>query len=283
MKNWTKDWMQRNNNGYIPMELETAWGRTALLSRNHERTDLEAILFIPGFRTCGLFWDLNGNLSSLYDNYRIYLLDVLGQPGLSHWEAPRIRSIDFGLWLTEVIESLGLESVNVAGVSFGGFLIFKLAEVNNALIKRAFICNPVGPQSIRYNWTTLWYNALPYIKRNKDSLNTFLDKVIINDPKLLQGKQREALLEFSYNSIRYDKVKHQYPYKYDDEELRALKADTYLILDKEDRFIDQVSTRKRLEQQLPNIKGICQITNIGHGLELAESPIRYMLEVMEAK
>ncbi len=281
MKNWTKDWMNRVSKSYTPIEFETAWGRTALLSKNHERTDLEPILFIPGFRTCGIFWDINGNLSSLYDNYRIYLLDVLGQPGLSHTEAPKVRPLDYGLWLQEVIETLGLSSVNIAGVSFGGFLIFKLAQVNNSLIKRAFVCNPVGLKMIRYTWPILFYNAKPYVIRNRASLSEFLDKIIINDPSLLEGEQREAIVDFLENTIRYDKLKTQYPYRFGNKELRALEAETHFILDAEDTFIDQVATEKRARKILPNLKGVHHISNIGHGLEFAEAPITIMKGIME--
>lgn len=282
MQNWTKAWMNQASKGYTSLELETAWGRTGVLCKNEERTDLEPILFIPGFRTCGIFWDINGNLSSLYANYRIYLLDVLGQPGLSHTVAPKVRSIDYGLWLQEVIEQLGLSRVNIAGVSFGGFLIFKLAQVNNDLIKRAFVCNPVGLKMIRYNWTTLFYNAKPYVVRTRASISEFLDKVIINDPALLAGEQRETILDFLENTIRYDKLKTDYPYRFSNKELQALEADTYFILDAEDTFIDQVATEKRAKKILPNLKEVHAITGVGHGLEFAESPILYMKSVMES-
>lgn len=281
MNNWTKDWMTKHSKGYTPLELETAWGRTALLTKNHERTDLEPILFIPGFRTCGIFWDINGNLSSLYDNYRIYLLDVLGQPGLSHYEAPKIRPMDYGLWLAEVIEALGLEQVNVAGVSFGGFLIFKLARANNELIKRAFVCNPVGLMQVRYHWSILFYNVKPYLLRSRASISEFLDKIIINDPALLEGDKREAIIDFIKNTIRYDKLKTQYPYRFSRQELYYLQAETHLILDAEDAFIDQVATEKRGRKLLSNLKGVHHIQNIGHGLEFAEAPIQIIKQVLE--
>ena len=281
MSNWTKDWMERVQGDYEPIVIETAWGRTALLSKNHKRKELEPILFIPGFRTCGIFWDINGNLSSLYDNYRIYLLDVLGQPGLSHYRAPWVRSVDYGLWLAEVIEALGLEKVNVAGVSFGGFLIFKLARAANELIKRAFVCNPVGLRMIRYNWTTMYYNALPYVVRTEDSLNQFMDNIIINDPDILSGEKRALIFEYLQSTIKYDRLKTGYPYRFSDKELKYLQAETHLIVDEGDAFINQIATQKRARKVLPNLKAIHKVQGVGHGIEFVESPILYMKSVME--
>ncbi|MEM9991584.1 MAG: alpha/beta hydrolase [Bacteroidota bacterium] len=281
--NWTKEWMKRVQRDYESITLETAWGRTALLAKNHERTDLTPIFFIPGFRTCGIFWDINGTLSSLYDNYRIYLLDVLGQPGLSHHHAPSVRSIDYGLWLREVLDHLELETVNVAGVSFGGFLVFKLAQVANDRIQRAFVCNPVGLRMIRVNWTIAYYNALPYLSTTNKSIQQFLEKVIINDPKILEGQTRQHIVEYIKNTIKYDQLRTDYPYRYSDRELQALQAETHLIVDAEDTFINQVATQKRAKKVLPNLKGIHQVKGVGHGLEFVEAPILYMKSVIEGK
>src|SRR5829696_3381803 len=142
LETWLRDVLRTNNLDYQRFDIETSLGKTSILSKNHDRKDLEPVIFLPGGRTCGIFWDINNNLAPLYDDFRIYLVDVNGQPGLSDGNAPLLDSDGYGGWLGELVGGLDLRAANFVGASFGGSLIMKLAEVESSLIKRAVMCNP---------------------------------------------------------------------------------------------------------------------------------------------
>jgi pimeloyl-ACP methyl ester carboxylesterase len=270
LETWLKDVLRTNNLDYERLEVETFLGKTSVLAKNHGREDLEAVIFLPGGRTCGIFWDINNNLAPLYDNFRIYLIDVNGQPGLSEGNAPPLESDGYGRWLKELIAGLGLTQANFVGASFGGSLIMKLGEVDSGLIKRAVMCNPAGFVNISIKPRNLYYLLMPLLLPSKKMVMNFLDKIVFHSDFTLEPKKREQLAEFILYTNMYFQFAAENPRPLADETLKKLNAAAYLILDRDDIFIPQNKTQKRAEKFLPNLKETVWLNKHGHGIELAD-------------
>jgi pimeloyl-ACP methyl ester carboxylesterase len=52
--------------------------------------------------------------------YRVYAVDMIGEPGFSAASRPSLRSDDYIAWLDDVWRQLGLTRASVVGVSLGG-------------------------------------------------------------------------------------------------------------------------------------------------------------------
>lgn len=284
-REWLEDWLkkvlQTNHLEYERFELETSLGKTSVLAKNRDRTELDAIIFLPGGRTCGIFWDINNNLAPLYKDYRIYLLDVNGQPGLSDGNAPLLDSDGYGQWLKEIVDNLNLEKANFVGASFGGSLIMKLAEVDNSLIKRAVMCNPAGFVNINLNMGNLFNLLLPMIFPSKKSVINFLNRIIFHKDFHLDSQKREHLAEFILYTNQNFKMKTENPRPFSDETLRTLNAPSYLILDRDDIFIDQQKTQQRAEKLLPDLIETIWLKKHGHGIELADEIGNVIKKILE--
>lgn len=266
---WLKDVLRTNKLCYERIEIETFLGKTSVLAKNHERADLEPVIFLPGGRTCGIFWDINNNLAPLYDDFRIYLVDVNGQPGLSGGSAPLLDSDGYGRWLTELVAGLGLTQANFVGASFGGSLIMKLGEADNSLIKRAVMCNPAGFANISLNPRNLYYLLMPMLFPSKNSVMKFLDKIVFDKNFAFEPKKRAQLAEFILYTNMYFQMRTENPRPFPDETLKKLNAPSYLILDRADIFIPQSKTLERAEKLLPNLLETVWLEKHGHGIELA--------------
>lgn len=269
LETWLKDVLRTNNLDYERFEIETFLGKTTVLAKNHGREDLEPVIFLPGGRTCGIFWDINNNLAPLYDDFRIYLIDINGQPGLSDGHAPLIDSDGYGQWLSELVAGLGLPHANFVGASFGGSLIMKLGEVDNALIKRAVMCNPAGFANISLNPRNLYYLLMPMLFPSKNTVLKFLDKIVFDKDFAFKPKKREQLAEFLLYTNMYFQMSAENPRRFPDETLKKLSAPSYLILDRGDIFIPQSKTLERAEKLLPNRIETVWLEKHGHGIELA--------------
>lgn len=270
LENWLENVLRANDLEYERLEVETFLGKTSVLAKNHGREDLEAVIFLPGGRTCGIFWDINNNLAPLYDDFRIYLVDVNGQPGLSDGNAPLIKSDSYGRWLKELVAGLGLKEANFVGASFGGSLIMKLGEVDNSLIKCAVMCNPAGFVNISLNPRNLYYLLMPLILPSEKSVENFLDKIIIDKDFALDEKKREQLAKFILYTNKNFQMGAENPQPFADETLKKLTAPSYLILDRDDIFIPQAKTQGRAAKLLPNLVETVWLENHGHGIELAK-------------
>ncbi len=284
-KQFVENWVQRiqtlNQSFYKRLSVETAFGETVVWSFNDQRKDLEPIVFLPGARLCGMSWDLNDNLKILKNDFRFYLIDVIGQPGLSSGNSPDAKTDEFGKWIVEVLDGLKLEKTNIVGASFGGELAMKLANVAPERIRKMALMNPVGLSYISLAPRVTFYNLLPILFPNEKNVNRFIDNVAFATPEDLSPERRALLSEFILQTLTRFNFKADYPYKMPDAELNNWSVPTYIILGDSDKLIPHQKTVERAKELLKNLKDIRVIEGIGHGIELSKKAaeiLRYILK-----
>ena len=68
-----------------------------------------------------------GDVAAWAAHYRVYAVDVIGEPGLSAPSRPPLASEAYGLWLDDVLRTLSLDRVSIVGISLGGRLALDYA------------------------------------------------------------------------------------------------------------------------------------------------------------
>lgn len=63
------------------------------------------------------------NVKELGKHFRIYAIDTIGGPGKSRPNENYNKQFDDAVWIDETLNGLGLECVDLAGVSHGGYLV----------------------------------------------------------------------------------------------------------------------------------------------------------------
>ncbi|MEK6576067.1 MAG: alpha/beta fold hydrolase, partial [Nitrospirota bacterium] len=66
-------------------------------------------------------------LLPLTKNYRVYLPDIIGQPGRSAKTLIPPLGNNYAKWLADILDGLGLERAAFTGISFGGGILLDLA------------------------------------------------------------------------------------------------------------------------------------------------------------
>lgn len=284
-RQWLEDWHQRvikhSQLDYESIYVDTQYGKTHVWAKNHEDKSKPALLFLPGYRTCSIYWDFNNTLAPFYKDYRIYLLDVVGQPSLSAGLSPDVKGDGYGYWIKEVLDELGLDKVVVSGASFGAQLIFKLAKIAPERIACAIGFNPVGIQFISFTPRAMWYNLLHVLFPTNKNIDLYMRKMALGSALEMDKEHHELMMEYQYYTIRNFKLGADYPYRYSDQELKALKAPFYLILCEDDRLIQQKKTAKRAKAVLPNLKEVVFLSKIGHGIEIASAAFEVFARILE--
>lgn len=284
-RKFVETWIERiqtlNQSFYKRLSVETAFGETVVFSFNDDRKDLEPIVFLPGARLCGMSWDLNDNLKILKNDFRFYLIDVIGQPGLSSGNSPDVKTDEFGKWIVEVLDGLKLEKTNIVGASFGGELAMKLANFAPQRIEKIILMNPVGLSYISLAPRVTFYNLLPIILPNEKNVSRFIDKVAFATPEDLSPERRALLAEFILQTLTRFNFKADYPYKMPDAELNSWSVPTYIILGDSDKLIPHQKTVERAKQLLKNLKYIRILEDIGHGIELSEKAIEILRDILK--
>jgi pimeloyl-ACP methyl ester carboxylesterase len=63
-----------------------------------------------------------GDVADWGQDFRVYAIDLVGEPGLSAPSRPRLASEAYALWLDDVLRALDVPRVSIVGVSLGGWL-----------------------------------------------------------------------------------------------------------------------------------------------------------------
>jgi pimeloyl-ACP methyl ester carboxylesterase len=99
------------------------------------------IVLLPGRASGTPMW--LENIKDLVAERTVYSLDALGDAGWSVQTHPITNSADQALWVEETLDSLGLNQVNIAGHSFGGWLAANYSMYYPNRVKTLSLIEPV--------------------------------------------------------------------------------------------------------------------------------------------
>ena len=76
--------------------------------------------------------------------YRVYAVDIIGEPGLSASSRPPLRSAAYVEWLDDIYQALGLQSASIVGVSLGGWMALDYAIARPSRVASLSLLSPAG-------------------------------------------------------------------------------------------------------------------------------------------
>ena len=136
---------------YEELDLPTRLGPTHAIASGP--IDGPPLVLLPSFAGTALVWRLN--IAALSQSFRVYAVDVIGQPGKSAC-VRRIRDRgEFAGWFVEVLDHLGVERASIVGCSFGGFLALNQALETPERVDRVVLISPAG--TFASQWWKLTY------------------------------------------------------------------------------------------------------------------------------
>ena len=89
----------------------------------------------------------------------------------------------------------------------------------------------------------------------------------------IEDKKRAQLADFLLYTNKNFQMRAENPRPFPDEVLRKLTAPTYLVLDRDDIFINQSKTHEKAKKVLPNLVETIWLEKHGHGIELSNEVI----------
>jgi pimeloyl-ACP methyl ester carboxylesterase len=127
----------------IPYEyqtIETSCGDTqVILAGSAARPPLVLLHGAPGCAPLAL-----AAFRGLARDFRIYAIDLVGQPNLSAATRPAPRGVVYGQWMYELLSRLRVRRATLVGIGFGGFVAWKTLAFDARHIARAVLLAPAG-------------------------------------------------------------------------------------------------------------------------------------------
>ncbi len=206
------------------------------------------------------------NISDLSRDYRVYALDMIGQPSKSIPDQPMRDRGEMAEWLTEILDSLKISQTDLIGWSYGGFAALNYAIHMPDRIRKLVLLTPIGsfvPLKtqfyIRGMLTRLpgrfWSNSMMHWMSYEPNLKNEKTK-----------RMFDLITNQFYQGVKYFRLPPTVlPTPYTDEELRGVKNPTLLLIGQQESMYDPVPAIERAKRLIPDIQAEL-IPHAGHEL-----------------
>jgi 2-hydroxy-6-oxonona-2,4-dienedioate hydrolase len=191
---------------------------------------------------------LLSELGPLLERFRIIAPDLPGQSVRGPQVRLSLTDDSLSRWFFEVLDGVGVEEVNLFGVSWGGFVARMAASADPSRIQRLALLVPAGIVNGSH-WKGLTRMALPLVRyrlrRSESSLRLLLAPLLTT--------WDSGWAEFMGDSTEDMALDLRIPPLATDAELRALSMPTLVLGAEEDISFPGVPLAERVTKLIPDV------------------------------
>lgn len=207
------------------------------------------MVLLHGYMATAAMW--SPNIAAFSQDYRVYAVDVMGQPGKSRPDEPIRNAPDFVSWLTATLDGLRLDRVPLVGMSFGGWLALNYAVAVPQRIRKLVLLSPGGllPMVRQFSMRGMLMVWLP----TRLTVNSFFHWLGFTD------RAYANLLEIVYLGLKHFRVPiataRVLPAVVPDEKLRTIQVPTLLLIGDHEVISDPARALERAHRLIPDFEG----------------------------
>jgi len=217
-------------------------------------TDAPPVVLLHGAGSNSAIWQTDASRWSA--SHRLYMVDLLGEPGLSAPSRPPLDSDAYALWLDDVLDKLGIDAAGFVGVSLGGWLATDYAIRRPGRVERLALRAPGGIGRQRYGAVVAALALMPFGERGtRRALRIALGPGRIPDP----------VIDYMLLIQRNYRPRHDTLPVFSDDDLKAIVVPLFVVLGARDRMLDSRDTAARLTRLQP-AAAVTLLAGAGHGL-----------------
>lgn len=222
------------------LRVSTCQGETFIVASGPQ--DAPALVLLHGSGANTAMWATD--VAVWAQAFRVYAVDVIGEPGYSATSRPALDSDAYACWLDDVLQALGIERAAFVGTSLGGWLALDYAIRRPTRVERLVLPCPSGIGRQKWGVIAASMFLLPFGRWGRSKLMSLAlgpttSEASLNDERLGEF----VLLTHTYFKPRREKIP-----VFSDEALRKINIPMLVILGGRDRLLDSHATRRRLER-----------------------------------
>ena len=239
---------------YEELDIPTRFGVTHVIVTGPK--DAPPLVLLHGYMATSVMWA--PNIAAWSREWRVYAIDVMGQPSKSVPDEPINGASDYVAWLTATLDGLHLGRVSLLGMSFGGWLALKYAVATPGRIQQLVLLSPGGilPMVRQFAFRGMLMTFFP----SRLTVNSFMKWAgFTNTPG-----ERDAgpLLHLMYLGIKHfrmpaDTVRANASAAnpLSDDELRSLHMPVLLLIGDGEVICDSWDASARAGRLIPKLEG----------------------------
>lgn len=243
--------------------INTRYGKTYIIASGDKNAS--PLILLHGSGMNSVMW--LRDIKDYSRNYRVYAVDIPGEPGRSEENQLPLNDRSYADWLNDVFNALSIEKAGIVGISLGAWLSIKFSISYPEKVGKLVLIAPsgIGSQKKSFLLMTMLYMIL-----GEKGVEKLYYKVNGNKPI------PEAML--NYQKL----IRKNFNYRlgtiplFSDQELQKLTMPTALFVGGKDIMLHSEKTAKRLGNLLPYAK-INILSEAGHSIvNIAEKIITFL-------
>ena len=243
-------WAVPNRQFTVP----TRAGDTFVISCGPENAP--PVVLFHGSASSSFMWI--ADVAAFAARFRVYAVDLIGEPGLSARTRYKPGTDEHALWLDDVLKALGIEKASFVGVSLGGWLALDYAIRRTERVNSLALICPAGIGKVK----NFLLKAFPYFFMGEWGRKR-LRAMVMGRAYTQRAPVPKAVEDFLGLIFRNFTPRRDPIPPASDDELKRLKMPIAIFLGGEDALIDSADTRRRAQVLLPQAE-IDFDPDIGH-------------------
>lgn len=239
----------------IPHEeinVDTRFGKAFVIAAG--KKDAPVLVLLHGSGINSVMWI--EDMKKYSEHYRVYAVDLQGEPGKSDGKQLPFEGSDFDNWLHDVFAGLTIEKASIVGISLGAWLALKFATVHPQMVDKLVLLCPAGVGAQK---TSFAYVSLFHMLFGEKGIERLYRKVNGGKPLPQEMMDYQKLIGKNFNFRR-----EQIPL-FSDAELAQLTMPSALFVGLKDVMFHSLKTAQRYRSLVPNAK-VTVLEEAGHTL-----------------
>jgi pimeloyl-ACP methyl ester carboxylesterase len=248
---------------YETFNLPTRHGETFIIASGE--VSAPPLVLLHGSASNAVSWV--GDVPEYSQHFRVYAVDLPGEPGKSAENRPTWDGPGFAEWLEDVLDSLKIQKTALLGISQGGWTALRFATTQPERVDRLVLLAPGGIMPARSSFILKAILLSMLGRWGAERIN-----------RIVFGKQtiHPEAVKFMDAILTHFKARIGKEYLFSDDELKYLNMPTLLIGGMEDALIPMESVIPRMQKLVPQLKAVL-IPDMGHALiNMAERVIPFL-------
>jgi pimeloyl-ACP methyl ester carboxylesterase len=252
---------------FTTLDIATRYGATFVAASGNESAP--PLVLIHGAGSNSAMWA--GEVGEYSCHYRVYAVDLLGEPGKSAPVRPDWNSFAYAEWLADVLDALKVERAILIGLSQGGWTALKFATFRPERVDKLVLLTPGGITRDRISFV---FRAIPLSFLGRWGIER-INRMVFG-PQPVPTEVNEAVIQI----MTHFKFRNGLLPIFSDEELRRLTMPTMLLVGQDDALRDARKVAQRMRKFMPLLTTKI-IPHAGHALLNTSSHIMPFLTAME--
>ncbi|HTI41579.1 MAG TPA: alpha/beta fold hydrolase [Vicinamibacterales bacterium] len=236
---------------YDEVDIPSRFGSTHVIACGPK--DAPPLVLLHGYMATSVMWA--PNVADFSRHFRVYAIDVVGQPGKTIPRDPIRSAIDYVTWLNTTLNGLRLNRFALAGQSFGGWVALEYAIAEPYRVDKLVLLSPGGllPLARQFALRGMLMTYLP----TRFTVNSFMHWIGLTDAP--GETDARAVLDLMYLGMKHFgfalETLRVTPSAFSHGELTSIYPPTLVLIGEREVIYNPAKALERALDLIPDVRG----------------------------